>query len=112
MEPVRLLVKPTLIYVDNQRCIFLAKTGVVNKRTKHIDVRFHYTRNALQNNLIDLAYFSSNAMTADILTKALWWVIHESFLGKSGVRILEQLIQQQMGSEGSGNSAVADTERC
>ena len=37
---------PTTIYEDNQGCIALDSNPVHHKRTKHIDVRYHFVRSA------------------------------------------------------------------
>ena len=40
-------------------------------RTKHIDIKFHYVRDALCDRVIELVYFPTEQMTVDILTKLL-----------------------------------------
>lgn len=56
---------------DNQGAIALAKNPVAHARTKHIDIRYHYIREALQSGLIDLQYCPTSEMNADLLTKPL-----------------------------------------
>ncbi len=41
---LRALLGPIDIHEDNQSCVVCAEIG--GKRTKHIDVRYHYTRDA------------------------------------------------------------------
>ncbi len=36
--------KPTVIYEDNNSCIFMAENEENSERTKHIHVKFHYVR--------------------------------------------------------------------
>ena len=62
---------PLTIMVDNQGAIDLAKNGSVNRRTKHIDVRFHFCRQAVEDKLVSLKYCPTNVMGADVLTKPL-----------------------------------------
>ena len=38
---------PTLIYEDNQGAISMAKNPVFHKRTKHIQIRYHFVREAV-----------------------------------------------------------------
>ncbi len=38
---------PTVIHVDNQACISMSKDPVAYKRSKHIDIRYHFTRTAV-----------------------------------------------------------------
>lgn len=56
---------------DNQGAIALAKNPVAHARTKHIDIRYHYIREAVQSGLIDLQYCPTHEMCADLLTKLL-----------------------------------------
>ena len=40
-------------------------------RTKHIDIRHHYIRDALDRNVVNLHYINTEEQVADGLTKAL-----------------------------------------
>lgn len=57
--------------IDNQSAIQLIKTGIFNKRSKHIDVRYHYIHEVYANNGFKIEYCCTENQTADILTKAL-----------------------------------------
>lgn len=59
------------LYVDNQSAIKLAKNPEYHKRTKHIDIRFHFIREKVASQEINLEYVPSELQLADILTKAL-----------------------------------------
>lgn len=61
----------TKLYIDNQSTIRLVKNPVFHKRTKHIDIRFHYIHEKYENNDIIVEYIPSELQRADILTKAL-----------------------------------------
>ena len=65
--------EPTLLYGDNIGAIATATNSDGNKttRSKHIDIRYHITREALANGTLRLQYIRTTDMTADILTKAL-----------------------------------------
>src|SRR5882724_1468192 len=65
------LTAPTVLHCDNQSAIALSKNGQHHARTKHIDVRFHFIREAVENGSISLAYCPTGLMTADLLTKPL-----------------------------------------
>ena len=43
----------------------------MQKRTKHIDTKFHFIREEVDENSIQLVYTPTDQMTADLLTKAL-----------------------------------------
>ena len=61
----------TTIYEDNQGAICTAQNPVFHRRTKHIHIRYHYVREAVSENTIELVYCPTSEMTADILTKAI-----------------------------------------
>ena len=56
---------------DNQGAIAMAKNPVGHARTKHIDIRYHFVREGVQNGAIFLNYVATDEMIADILTKPL-----------------------------------------
>ena len=76
----------TLMYVDNQAAIALAHNASVNRRNKHIDVRYHFIRQVVQDNLIELEYCPTDEMVADMLTKALGRVKLQKFVKCSGLQ--------------------------
>ena len=61
----------TEIKVDNQGTIAMSKNPVGYKRTKHIDIRYHFVREAVQDGSIRVTYCPTNDMLADIFTKPL-----------------------------------------
>ena len=62
---------PTTVYIDNTRARTLALNPVFHARSKHIDVKFHWSRNKFADGTITLEYFESEDQTADILAKPL-----------------------------------------
>ncbi|GAB2292881.1 hypothetical protein Dimus_038225 [Dionaea muscipula] len=72
LEEVHLLQpQPTVIGVDNQSAIAIAKNPVYHDRSKHIDVRFHFLRDSVANGVVKLIYVKTQDQVADILTKPL-----------------------------------------
>lgn len=67
----RICSDPITLKVDNQGAIRLAMNQDYHKRTKHIDIRYHYIREKLEDNAIAVEYDDSKHEKADILTKAL-----------------------------------------
>uniref|UniRef100_A0A5S6QU80 Reverse transcriptase Ty1/copia-type domain-containing protein n=1 Tax=Trichuris muris TaxID=70415 RepID=A0A5S6QU80_TRIMR len=67
----------TSIYSDNQKAICLAKNPQFHRRTKHIDVRYHFVRAEQENNTICIHYTPSENQPADMLTKGLPSCRHE-----------------------------------
>ena len=62
---------PTTIYEANQGARALLKNPRRHPRTKHIDIKYHYVREATEKEDIELEYCPTDIMFADILTKAL-----------------------------------------
>lgn len=57
--------------MDNQSTIRIIETGDFRKRSKHIDVRYHFICEKVNIGLLKLCYCPSELQTADILTKLL-----------------------------------------
>ena len=53
---------PTLIYEDNQGVISMAKNPVFHKRTKHIQICYHFVREAVEQGTITLEYCHTDEM--------------------------------------------------
>lgn len=73
------------LYLDNQSAIRLIKNPEFHKRTKHIDVRYHFIREKYEENLFTLEYISTNEMIADVFTKALPAPKFNDFVKKLGM---------------------------
>lgn len=67
----------TMILLDNQSAIRVAKNPEHQSKAKHIDVRYHWFRNAVQSKVFNVEYVSTTDMAADILTKPLAKPSHE-----------------------------------
>lgn len=59
------------LFCDNQSSIRLIKNPEFHKRTKHINVKYHFIREKFSNGFFDLQYVSTDDQVADILTKPL-----------------------------------------
>src|SRR5207248_6191367 len=62
---------PTTIRADNQGAIELTKNPEYHRRTKHISIQYHFTRECVENGESELVYVPTEEMIADGLTKAL-----------------------------------------
>jgi len=61
----------TTIFEDNQGCIALSENAFTKKRSKHIDIRYHFVRECVQRGDFKLVYKATADMIADLLTKPL-----------------------------------------
>jgi hypothetical protein len=82
--------KPTLLLLDNQSAMSLAKNSVFHDRTKHISIRHHFIREQLEMGEVAVDYISTNAQVADILTKGLTREKHIRYQGY-GYYLLETI---------------------
>lgn len=64
-EPVGLM----KIKCDNSSTIKLSKNPIMHRRTKHIEVRFHYLRELVNQGKIELVFVPSSDQVADVMTK-------------------------------------------
>jgi hypothetical protein len=77
----------TTILSDNQGSIKLSKNPESHRRTKHIDVRYHYIRERVNEGTLLLDYVSTKEMAADVLTKPLGHVQHAETIRLLGMHI-------------------------
>jgi hypothetical protein len=80
-----LQVRPTQICADNEGGIFIASNPVQERRTKHIDVRFHYVRDLIEQKRIDVVWVPTDDNPADMFTKNLGHIKFEKFRGMLGL---------------------------
>jgi hypothetical protein len=57
--------------VDNKSAISLCKNPVFHDRSKHIDTRFHFIRERVEEGRVEVEHIGMNDQIADILTKPL-----------------------------------------
>jgi hypothetical protein len=67
---VKLKEKPCL-WCDNLGATYLSVNPVFHARTKHIEIDFHFVRERVAANLLDIKFISSKDQVADGFTKAL-----------------------------------------
>ena len=62
--------KPLTVFEDNVGCISLSKNPVMHRSSKHIEIRYHFVRERVQDGSLKLVYIPSSENLADILTKS------------------------------------------
>ena len=60
-----------VVYCDKQSVIHLSKNSTFHARSKHIDVRYNWMRDALNDNLFELEKIHTDHNGSDMLTKSL-----------------------------------------
>lgn len=69
--------KLVTLWNDNQSTQKLSINSVFYKRIKHIDIRYHFIRQAIDEKQIGLKYMPMKNMVADILNKKIGGQISE-----------------------------------
>ncbi|KAL5863382.1 hypothetical protein ACOSQ3_000896 [Xanthoceras sorbifolium] len=60
-----------VLYCDSQSAIHLSKNQTFHSRSKHIDIRYHWIRDVLENKLLQVEKIHTNDNGADMMTKNL-----------------------------------------
>ena len=60
---------PIVINVDNTGAMFLGMNRMIGQRTKHIDIRAHFVREYIQDDILKLVFVRTKENSADIFTK-------------------------------------------
>jgi hypothetical protein len=63
--------EPTIVFCDKNSAIMLSTNHVFHKKTKHIDARYHFIRELVNNKETCLEFCRSKEQVAEIFTKAL-----------------------------------------
>ena len=63
--------EPTLMLEDNKACISFSMNNTCHDRSKHIDIREHWLRQAVFDNFIKMHHIRTKEQIADVLTKYL-----------------------------------------
>ncbi|GJW77173.1 retrovirus-related pol polyprotein from transposon TNT 1-94 [Tanacetum coccineum] len=74
------------MYCDNKSAIALCCNNVQHSRSKHIDVRYHFIKEQVENGVVELYFVRSEYHLADIFTKALAKDRFELLINKLGMK--------------------------
>lgn len=59
------------IFADNTGSIFIGSNPVAERRTKHIDIRYHYVRERVEDKSVEIFFVDGSKNPADMFTKNL-----------------------------------------
>lgn len=80
LEEMNYIVKtPIIINIDNQSAMKIAENDVDHARTKHIDIKYHFIKNEIDDKIIQLKWVPTEKQVADIFTKGLGFVTYNKF---------------------------------
>ena len=75
-----------VIKVDNKSAIALSKNPVFHFRSKHIHRRFHFIRECVEKEQVEVEHIPGSEQRADILTKSLGRIKFKEMRDLIGVR--------------------------
>nr|GEX18377.1 hypothetical protein [Tanacetum cinerariifolium] len=87
------------MYRDNKRAIALCCNNVQHSRSKHIDIRYHFIKEQVENGVIELYFVNTEYQLADLFTKALGRDKIEFLINKLGMRSFKQKTLKQLTDE-------------
>ena len=90
---------PTVLCSDNQGSIALSKNPQHHRRTKHIDVQYHFVREQVAGKTVVFKFVPSTDMAADVLTKALPKPRHGAVVRMLGVDTLQSSLSGSVDSQ-------------
>ncbi|GJT52443.1 hypothetical protein Tco_0978600 [Tanacetum coccineum] len=76
------------LYFDNKSVIALCCNNVQHSKSKHIDIRYHFIKEQVENGVVELYFVRTEYQLADIFTKALARERFEFLLSRLGMQIM------------------------
>lgn len=75
----------TPLLIDNHGAIFLSENPAVDRRTKHVEVHFHFVNEYAASPNMDIYWVPSKENLADCLSKNASFSVLEYFVSKTGL---------------------------
>jgi hypothetical protein len=76
---------PTRLLCDNESAISLTRNPESHKRSKHIDVRYHFIREQIFKKTIEISYVNTREQLADAFTKAIDGISQSKIMAELGI---------------------------
>ncbi|GJS41378.1 retrovirus-related pol polyprotein from transposon TNT 1-94 [Tanacetum coccineum] len=87
------------LYCDNKSAITLCCNNVQHSRAKHIDVRYHFIKEQVENGIVELYFVRTKYQLADIFTKPLPREIFNFLIEKLGMRSMSLKMLKRLTEE-------------
>nr|GEZ77568.1 hypothetical protein [Tanacetum cinerariifolium] len=87
------------MYYDNKSAIALCCNNVQHSRSKHINIRYHFIKEQIENGVIKLYFVNTEYQLADLFTKALGRDRNEFLINKLGMRSFTPKTLKQLTDE-------------
>ncbi|GKB27874.1 hypothetical protein Tco_0867275, partial [Tanacetum coccineum] len=87
------------MYRDNKNAIALCCNNVQHSQSKHIDIRFQFIKEQVENSVVELYFVNTEYQLADIFTKALGRERIKFLINKLGMRSFMPETLKQLADE-------------
>ncbi|GJV22117.1 hypothetical protein Tco_1371137 [Tanacetum coccineum] len=87
------------LYYDNKSAIALCCNNVQHSRSKHIDIRYHFIKEQVENEVVELYFVRIEYQLTDIFTKALGPERLEFLINKLGMRSMSPETLKRLAEE-------------
>ncbi|GJR28984.1 hypothetical protein Tco_1105216 [Tanacetum coccineum] len=87
------------LYCDNKSAIALCCNNVQQSRAKHIDVRYHFIKEQVENRIVELYFVRTEYQLADIFTKPLPRERFNFLIEKLGMRSMSPKMLKRLTEE-------------
>nr|GEZ03635.1 hypothetical protein [Tanacetum cinerariifolium] len=88
-----------LMYCDNKSAIALCCNNVPHSRSKHINIRYHFIKEQVENGVIELYFVNTEYQLVDLFTKALGRDRIQFLINKLGMRSFTPKTLKQLTDE-------------
>lgn len=90
MDELNITIATPTIRVDNQSAIKMSENDTHHDRSKHIDIRYYFVREAVKTKAVSIEWVPSEEQLADIFTKCLGRQVFERLRDRLVERVLDE----------------------
>ncbi|GKC42909.1 retrovirus-related pol polyprotein from transposon TNT 1-94 [Tanacetum coccineum] len=87
------------LYCDNNNAIALCCNNVQHSRAKHIDIRYHFIKEQVENGIVELYFVRTEYQLADIFTKPLHRERFNFLIDKLGMKSMSSKTLKRLAEE-------------
>ncbi|GJR65117.1 retrovirus-related pol polyprotein from transposon TNT 1-94 [Tanacetum coccineum] len=87
------------LYCDNKSAIALCYNNVQHSRAKHIDIRYHFIKEQVENGIVELYFIRTEYQLADIFTKPLPRERFNFLIDKLGMKSMSPEMLKRLSEE-------------
>ncbi|GJS51531.1 retrovirus-related pol polyprotein from transposon TNT 1-94 [Tanacetum coccineum] len=87
------------LYCDNKSMIALCSNNVQHSRAKHIDIRYHFIKEQVENGIVELYFVRTEYQLVDIFTKPLPRERFDFLIDKLGMKSMSSKMLKRLAEE-------------